>query len=274
MILRKTIKFLTIAALATAWVGYSHASAIIEWNFDGLPGGTAPVGMIGTSGIPGVSGRIYYGQGIARNNAWYGNFTSASKSSAWGATGWHKNALNAGSRSGAIANDVSYIIEFVIAPGVVLDLDTLLVPMFCERQNEDICNMTGQWQYQVNGGGWDPLGGEISIYESPKGLNQANKPFSWEIVDLSGIGVLGDVNATETTTVQIRLVMWGIPPDNPAIDVYWGKDGRTIPINQLPSFLDDRNSLIIYGTVIPEPSAAALLVFSSAVLLLRRRKRE
>ena len=234
-------RFMAVAVLATA--GWSHA-ALLEWNFDGIGsnvGYNNQPSPIATA-EPGVStGGLWRGGGIGLSGG-------STMGKAWGGS----NFLY--TKEEALDNDVCFYFNIIVAPGFTVSLESIQTP-WCGSplQSPEL----GQWQYSLDAGitGWNDVGGAYSL---PHGA------YDVITLDLTGETDLSEISGVEVT---FRLLLWdGEDGHNGRFSFGTGTtSGPPIPWG---------NSLIINGTIVPEPSAAALLVLSGAALLLRRRRRE
>jgi len=188
-------------------------------------------------------------------------YSGAGEKDAWGVRGINNT------KQQALDNDVAIYFDLIIAPELNLTLESIQMPWFAKMPNgTSDPEVSWEWQYSLDYGtgatGWTPIEcNDVLPYTM----------YDWLSLDLTDNEDFEDLSGV---TVTFRLLLWG-GTNNGNSMVYFGKDNRDP--NQLsrhfPNMLTNPNTIIVNGTIIPEPSAMALLVLSSATLLLRRKRK-
>ncbi len=166
------------------------AQTLLGWQTTGLTGGTNNFGAspltpatvatnITTSGLVRGTGITTVGTGAG--NAWGGLSTNETS---------FANAVT--------AND---FVTFTVVPSTGFNVSVAGISAYNIRRSA-AGSTTGQWQYQINSGGFVDIGTPITwgTTTTAAGNNQA-------AIDLSGISALQ--NVAPTNTITFRLVVWG-----------------------------------------------------------------
>ncbi len=225
-------------------VGCSIAKAdmivVAGWDFEGLSSsGPSPFAPSSSSSAVSVVG-LTRGGGVGTGGA--GN--------AWGGTGWATSNI----ADAILAQD---FVTFSVTPnsGATLSLSSIAL---YRTSRSGTGPTSGQWQYQLDSGGFHNIGAAVD-WGSSSGGNTANRTS----IDLSTISDLENVFEQQVT---MRLINWGATSDSGS---WYFTDNTTGNNSEAP--LD----LVILGSVtaVPEPASLLLVGIAAAAGLAGQRWR-
>lgn len=234
------------AALAVA--SSSFASIVAGWDFSDIVGGTGNFGpavlAASASDANSTVGGLTRGSGVT---------TPAGQNAAphaWGGAGW-----NSTSRAQAEANQD--FISFSVVAKAGYSLSIASIGRYNVRHSA-AGPIMGQWQFQVDGNGWNDIGSAITwgTTNTAAGNEQAS-------IDLSGISALQ--NVASGSTIAFRVLNWSASTAN-----------GTWYLNDPGSSTGTPLDFTVDGTVsphgVPAPGGIALLGAIGLVGSARRRR--